>query len=138
MLFSLALYIPFIVRFLTGLEALTLRVAPDQAYLNRSDDPDDALAPYEALAYVFENKLRTISSLTKLEVLELGNSPSRYEQGVFDVAKPTIRWFENRSEKKTRAAFQWNQHMSQLKARQVERAAPSCTFCREAHAWEEC
>ncbi|KAE9370758.1 hypothetical protein N431DRAFT_342854 [Stipitochalara longipes BDJ] len=128
LLISMRFYIPFINKFCTGLEKLTLDAEEDSVHCRRWLTPED-ISPAtheEAMVSFLENELRTISSLKELQIL-----------GSEDVSfvEPTITWLKDRTARQTRAAL--DQEAKRRLAESIRAQNLHCGFCGGEHVWAE-
>ena len=138
---SLRLYIPFIIKFCTGLERLTLKFKYDKIREEDPRDPDDPRpkTAEEALKPVLENELREFPTLTHLEVVTtkcilVGDMDfGHYEDRRVDFAIPTINWFRERGNREHEAPEQ-----NGIVNPEATGDEDICDFCGEDHVWAEC
>jgi hypothetical protein len=92
---SIRLYIPFIKKFCTGLEKLTISVEEDKLIQNSPwvVDPNGPQTSEEALAWHIYSDIREIQSLKELMVLD----GSFDDEPPIDDAEDAVKWFKERT-----------------------------------------
>jgi hypothetical protein len=98
LILSIRLYIPFIKKFCTGLEKLTLYVERDDVpILNMAFYPEDTpLTEEEAMMPLLEKDVRDISTLKEIAVLRGGYDLVKNNWNL-DFVEPAMQWFKERT-----------------------------------------
>jgi len=139
LVWSLQLYIPFIQKFCTAVEKLTLCVDEDVQLATNMHlyPPGHPLTYEEALLPLLCNGIREIESLKEIAIIHGGWSP---EDNNIDlrVFKPAELWFQKRTRKRAYNAVK--ELRSKLEAAEAAKnnTKPTCEFCSEDHIWAKC
>ncbi|KAE9370754.1 hypothetical protein N431DRAFT_468776 [Stipitochalara longipes BDJ] len=133
LVWSLHLYIPFILKFCPAVEKLTLFVEEDvRSVTNMQLYPVDHPLTYQAaLLPLLCNEIREIGALKEIAILT-GDDMD------LDFVEPAVHWFKERTQKWAYNAVE--QMRAKLAAEEAakNKVKLTCGFCGEEHVWVEC